>query len=325
MSSVFASSCSSYTIDSIVLDVATKYCSTYNLKSLRIANVSIPPVIKRRLEPIFKRLYLLHLDSVEIIGDEATVFENCDALVELKVNHVQNDRAIFENIFPKLERFTCNKVVDYKSCPYIGHPLNFLSSFIARHSTLKSLNLSISFCDESFKVIIPLIIRNSFKELKQLTISIGEISAALLQPLETLKSLQCLKLSFVTFTDFEFISRLPKLRELHLEWCDLPSASNQFASLVELTKLELENCRTPDAFDEVSIISHLIELEELTITRLDQNKALLFLLDEKTFSTIVSTVAANVRRMQVLTLKCLFYFDLDNFDEDQKVRLLYWK
>lgn len=292
-----------------VLNLVTKYCVD-TLERLRIHSqigfFEIPAVLTIQLKPIFKRLQLLELRNAVIVDDE-TLFTGFDSLIELRVIMVENGFALLENIFPKLQRFTFQGMFDK-----VDHSLPI---FISRHTSLKSLDLRIRIF-ERCKVNVLQVIGNC-KDLEKLTINMGCTKAASLLPLQALKSLERLKLWFVSCDDLSFVPSMTKLRELHLTTCVLPEDPNSFASMIQLTKLHitLEEC---DTVDVVDIIRRLINLEELTV---EYGRSSKFVLDEETFTKIVKLVKG---RRNVLALKCEFdfFYNSENCDENQKVRLM---
>lgn len=115
----------------------------------------------------------------------------------------------------------------------------------------------------------------------------------------------------------KIFASLTNLRELDLFGCDLPTDSNQFAALAQLTKLDITvDYLTDDTVDVVGIIRQLINLEEFRVTKRWVNG---FVLDEDMFSKIVNVVNG---RPQELTLKCKFNFVPRNCDERRNVKLI---
>lgn len=76
------------------------------------------------------------------------------------------------------------------------------------------------------------------------------------------KSLKIVKLQNTRCEDLSFISTMTKLEELQFDNCVLPTDSNQFYFLDQLTKLRVY---TDKLFDVVDLVRRLINLKEFTI------------------------------------------------------------
>lgn len=162
-------------------------------------------------------------------------------------------------------------------------------------------------------MLVMQVVGNSCIELEELKLVILHSTVFHIQPPQGFKSLKTLKLCVVSCENFQCMSALTNLRELHLLYCGLPKDSNQFAFLTQLTKLHIHRPYGTDSIDVVEVIRQLINLEELTLNEL---------LDQETFSKIVAIVK---KRPNVLTLRCFdLKFNLKKYGENQKVRLLSW-
>lgn len=281
-----------------VLKLVSEHC-VENLVTLRIHSLIIPAFPTVKLNQIFKRLQILDLQYVTI-EDDRMLFAELDSLVELRVRWVENCSAMLENIFPKLKRFT----------HWGTHQVDqLLLTFISRHTSLVTLEIDHS-SDESNTLKFLHVIVNSCKELEELELDIGRTTASLLT-LQSLQSLNVLKLWWVSCEDFKFMSALTRLRELHLISCDLPNDIQQFAVLSRLTRLHI---KPYGSINVVGISRLLTHLEDFTISGI-------FVLDEERFSKIVAVVKG---RPHALTLRCLCSFDSKSRSRDgnQNVSLL---
>lgn len=290
-----------------LLHLVTEYICEDTLKSLKIRGLEIPAVLTVKLKTIFEQLLLLDLANVSVVDDDTTVFADLKSMIELRVEKC--DAIIRGKIFSKLERFT------YRSDSPIDQPL---TTFIRSHPNLTKLNLSTRVHDKTDNTRILKVIVNSCKELKELSLDIGRIKPSSLRKLQSLKSLNILKLCGVKCDDFKFLSTMTELRELHLFVCrSLPGESSQFAFLAQLTTLHIQGGRISGGVDVVGMINELINLEELAVVGMWTT----FVLNEETFSKIVDVVK---ERKNVLTLRCDFNFvlNLKSCEENKKVKLL---
>ncbi len=307
-------------MNSVLLELIAKHCrSTNNLKCLSISNVKIGKILEIELKSIFKRLRQLELDGVSGSCD-MTLFPAMSSLLELSVDGCDAD-AILTNNFPKLERFTCG-MFNGTGNKFTLSEIVTLEDFISRHSTLKTLSVSVLRHCSNGQIVQA--ISNSCHGLEELTLRlVVTVTSAWLQPLHTLKSLKFLTLTGVDFDEFEFITRLPELRELTLNLCRLPDdVSKQFVASTKLTKLTLRHCYATCMPDVVNVVSRMENLQHLAIWLFKRSTdGSLFNLDVATFSKIIGVVK---ERPNVLTLKCLVAenFDLKNLDESQKVKLI---
>lgn len=295
------------------LNLVSTYCGV-TLECLTIDGMTIPVDLTVKLKPIFKQLQMLELRDVSILSDK-TLLAEFDSLIELRLINVRNDSALLENIFPQLKRFTLKQLTYFSDYADID-----LSTFISRHTNLKTLDIAADLHD----CIILQVIGNSCTELEELSVKLGSpILASCLLPLQALKQLKNLKLFGAQCENLEFIPALTKLHELHLHVRIPLDFYKELASLTELPKLHIYCVVGADGLDVVDIITQLINLEELAICRAPSanRSSKGFVLDEKMFSKIVNVVK---RRPNVLTLKCKFNFSnhLENFDEYQMVRLI---
>lgn len=298
-----------------VLNLVAK-CCVDALSTLRIGSTyayfEIPVVLTVQLKPIFRRLQLLELVKVSVV-DDATLFADFDSLVELRVIHVRYCDAILENVFPQLKRMT---FVD--TCRKSFNIVRKLTAFIARSTSLKTLDLDFSVDEKWKQIIVPDIVQaigNSCSELERLSFHMVRLKATDLLPLRALKSLKSLKLLWVSCDDLTFIASMTQLHELHLCYCILPKNVHQFTHLTHIRKLHIVFPIDSKSFDVVDVVRRLTNLDELTVRVRE------VLLDEKTFSQIVRVCCGRPKR---LTLKCKF----DSFDSwnkcdiNQNVRLM---
>lgn len=286
-----------------LLNLVAEYCGE-DLKSLTIRGLNIPASLTVKLNEIFKRLQLLDLRNVSVVHG-TKVFADLNSMIELRV---ENSDAILANIFTKLESFTYRSDAPLKRS---------MPKFIRTHPDLKTLNLGtrVNSADDNANILK--VILQHCTELKELILDIGSIRASSLQKLQALKSLNILKLSGVNCYDFEFLSAMRELRELHLFVCHLPGDLKQFTFLAQLNTLHIQGGRMSGAVDVVGMINVLINLKELTVAGMWKT----FVLTEGTFHKIVGVVTG---RPHVLTLKCNFNFVLNvkSGGENRKVKLL---
>ncbi|KAG4076654.1 hypothetical protein HA402_001941 [Bradysia odoriphaga] len=309
-------------LDSVFMDAVTRHRFN-NLKILHIYGFKLPAVCTNQLKKIFKRLQLLELQWVST--SDATLFDGLDSLVDLRVMQVENCSAILEKVFPALERFMyytthLRHAVTNRRATLV-HYFDKLMTFVARHHDLKAIDLCFYSDSRSFIILLETI-GNSCKNLIELWIRVvlSTFTSAHLQPLKVCKSLRTLGLYEVSCGNFQFISALTELRELHLSGCSLPGDSSHFDALAGLTKLVIDGCTTADRFDLVQMIGRLGKLEELTISYF-YVQSTKFQLSKNAFDQIGGIV---MDRPQVLTLKCQFYFNLASPEYYSKILLVYY-
>lgn len=213
--------------------------------------------------------------------------------------------SIAEKMFPQLERFgyktpktlVTNPVEDEES----EHPLELLTDFIGRHSTLKRLSLGFFKSDDNctrrvFQTI------NECKALEKLVLEYGNYGnkCFLRHPLHQLTSLTALTVSSFELVDIDFFSSLTTLRVLRIDNC-----------LVQ----DSEHCPKSRKV-VIGIVTILFNLEELEIWAHNDT----WILDRNTFATIASIVRP---RPNGLILKCGVDFDAENLDEtNRSVKLI---
>lgn len=209
-----------------------------SLLKLEISFVEIPEVYTVKLKPIFKHLQQLFVCGITIKGGGRNLFANCDSLIELKVHEMNNCDVILDNVFPKLERFI------YRNTNYDFE--HFLSVFISRHKSLKTLDINsrkkrlsnipiMQVIAESSKELVELKIKITLQnqnelfslqrldKLKELKIDFGGHNATkcIIPHLQAIESLEVLSVWNI-FDNLEFISNLSllkKLRELFVYDC----------------------------------------------------------------------------------------------------------
>lgn len=282
-----------------------------NLKRLKIRGHSTmrPAVINEKFKPILQQLKTLDLRCVYI--EDRTVLAELNDLVALRIEF--KDRGILENIFLKLEQFA------YKMSPYerLIDP-HHLSTFISRHTILKTIDFEFYGTSDVCSKIVLQAIAESCNELEYLRVFFGTVSVAAFEPLQSIKSLRTLELVGVSFEGIaELLSTLTNLRELSLQWCHLSNNLRQFDSVAQLTRLNVGNCKINQK-DLVDIIKRLENLEELTIYENFTETS--FELDLRMFFNIKGIVK---HRENVLTLTCKYDFELKFCEEkNQKVKLV---
>ncbi|XP_037037791.1 uncharacterized protein LOC119075455 [Bradysia coprophila] len=306
-------------LDCVFMDAVTRHHFD-SLKSLHIYGFKLPDICTDQFKEMFKRLQLLELQWVST--SDATLFDGLHSLVDLRVMQVENCGAILEKVFPALERFTyftthLRHTITIRRTKLV-QSFDKLMTFVARHHDLKVIDLCFYSDNKSFIILLETI-GNSCKNLVELWIRVvlSTFTSAHLKSLHAFKSLRTLGLFEVSCGNFQFISALTELRELHLSGCSLPG---DFDVLSGLTKLVIDGCTTSDRFDLIQMIGRLGKLEELTISyfHIQSTK---FQLSRNAFDQIGTIV---MDRPQVLTLKCEFYFDLASPDMYSKILLLYY-
>lgn len=267
------------------------------------------------MQPIFKKLKSLEFFSVHVFA-EANRFAGMNSLVELKLMSCENnDVAILDNTFPKLERFKYGKDIAMKNRKLRERQLmNALLPFIVRHSGLKSLQFYGTISEKSAMMFCQTVAHNC-KELDTFMFRCDTTRTSVcIKVLAQLKSLGSLFLEHQSYSDLAVFSAMKELRYLNLSNCSLPLDLNQFNSWAHLTNIFLS---TPDdftSFDIVGVIQHLTNIEELELYSCDK-----YILAEDTVYRIVAVVSG---RLQLLRLKCLYDFDWKEYDAGEKLKLL---
>lgn len=316
-----------------VMDLVIRYCGK-TLESLILIDYEINSYLAVKLKPLFNRLEKLVIKDCNIDGD-MQLFANCKSMVELKLNNFTSTSdyvgMIFENTFPKLERFKYKE--DYND--YDDYNLDV---FISRHKNLKTFSLKrfdedstslLAVIAENCKQLEKLQIRGdydgpinkvefenalksliSLEQLKKLKINCSnENVTKFTQELNALKSLELLEL-WNARADAEFIPALSQMKHLHvlrLHYCKDLKNLNPLGDLEQLTQLSirLQGESENIDFNTVQIIKRLTNLKTLII---EWNK---FKFDKRMYLRIVDIV----RERQGIPQTCL-EIKCDSIDDD---------
>ncbi|XP_037031225.1 uncharacterized protein LOC119070828 [Bradysia coprophila] len=244
-----------------VLDLVIRCCSK-TLESLRLKDFQISDHLIGKLRPMFAKLKLLHIDD-GYIGDGKQLFANCASLIELKVTNWENDEngMIFENKFPKLERFKYKRSHD----DYDDYDLE---TFVSNHKGLKALSMGNFHADCSS--LLPVIAKNC-TDLEKLNITGHHYDSPYnyveaLKSLLTLKKLTKLKIKCDKENVTKFLKELPQLSSLeYLELWFAQSDAEFIPALSELKNLKVLRLRDCNHLKNVDALANLDKLTELSI------------------------------------------------------------
>lgn len=249
-----------------LLDLVIRYCSK-TLQSLELYDYEITEYLTAKLRPMFNKLKKLHIEAGTFYGLGKRLFANCANLVELKVVNVENCTdemgMIFENHFPKLERFKYKHYYD----DYDDYNLEM---FVSRHKLLKTFSME-GFNDDCTS-LLPVIADNCMT-LEKLQIrgnhrcnaNQSEYEKALMSLL-TLDKLHSLKMNCAEVNVTKFIKKLPKLTSLQLlELCHAKVDTEFIPALTQLKNLNVLRLTCCEDLKNLNQLADLEKLMELSI------------------------------------------------------------
>lgn len=317
-----------------VMDLVIRYCRK-TLESLNLIDYEISSSLTVKLKPLFSKLQKLYIRDCTIEGEAMRLFANCRSLLELKLDNFANCSddvgMIFENTFPKLERFK------YKE-DYNDYDDYNLAIFISRHKSLKTFCLKRF--DEDCTTLLPVIAENckqieklqfhgqydgpinkvefenglqsllTLDQLKKLKINCSKQNVnKFIKELNALKSLQLLEL-WNASGDIEFIPGLSQLKHIHvlrLNYCEDLKNVNRLGDLEQLTELAIRFHGESEKYD-LDVVQMIKRLTNLTTLILEWDK---FKLDKRMYLRIVDIV-----RQRPGIPKATLEMKLDTIEDD---------
>lgn len=298
-----------------ILDLVIRYCCK-TLQSLTLKKYEITVYLTSKLRPMFNNLQKLCIEGGSIEGAGKHLFSNCGSLVELKVINLENETEdfgiIFENRFPKLERFKYEKKYD----DYGDYNLE---EFVSRHKRLKTF--SMKHFEDDCTSLLPVIAENckdlenlrivgtghanpaNYEEALKSLLALGKLKklkikcadaniTKFIQELTKLSSLEFLELWYAN-CDAELIPALAQLKTvnvLRLRYCHQLKNLNALADLKHLNELSivLHPETNEIQFDLVQMIKRLTNLKKLTL-EMDAT-GVTFTIDKRMYLKIVDAV-----------------------------------
>lgn len=309
-------------INGRILDLVVRCCHK-TLLSLTLKNYEITQYLTSKLKPLFNNLQKLCIEGGSIEGSAKYLFSNCTSLVELKLinleDYTEDTGMIFENRFPKLERFKYEKMYD-------NYDDYNLEVFVSRHKALKTFSMK-SFDDDCTTLLHT--IANNCKDLENLRIvGDGRSNPAdyvkALNSLLALSKLKKLKIKCAEVNVTEFIQKLTELNSLELldvwhakcdaafvpalmqlknvnvlrlSYCQKLNDLNAFADLEQLSELSMFIHALTDEvkLDLVQLVKRLTNLKKLTLG-MDDAMDVTFTIDKRLYLKIVDIVRKRTGR-----------------------------
>ncbi len=275
MRSITIDNCHGVSEDIFLLNLVLKHYGD-TLVNFNFAYQQVPDVLTLKLNAMLKQLKSIILLSV-VLPDNKALFADCDELVELTVQDVENCGAILKNVFPRLRRFEYSgerNISELDDSAQAQH-LETLTTFISRHPTLKILWLRGCHTNSNDVKILQVIV-SSCKDLKKLDMDMDATNISQLQSLQEVKLLRSLKLIFYNESeplDYKLFSNLKNLRRLTLAVHSLPNGYIDFDALNHLKKLHIFMSFNPNEFTKIRI-NRLTNLRRLRIVDVSSDETL---------------------------------------------------